>query len=202
MARLPPRVHGWEVVNPALPKFDPSGQHLATVVSPHHAVLDIGVGQEDQGLGQLVCALVDALGPQLDREACSALTGARHLLIPGDGDAAAQACVVRLPALPAADFRDHWLHRHAPLATSVSGACGYQQLHSDGSATRVLNARLGFGGPDFDGIGRLLFPTTPAMYAARATDEVRAVATADEMRFIDHTRSQVTALRRIGPTRP
>jgi len=187
------------VENPALPKFDPTGEQLATVVSQHDAVLDLDVVPGDPGGAGLVRSLVGVLGSLIDRTACSVLTGRRHVFIRGDGDAAAQACVVRLAALPAPDFRAHWLDRHAPLAGAVSGASGYQQLHADAAAGQALGARLGFGGPVFDGIGRLIFPTSQAMYAARATEEVRAVATADEMRFIDHTRSQVTALRRIAP---
>lgn len=90
-------------------------------------------------------------------------------------------------------------HPARPADRPHRGATAYGQLHADGAATAGLSVALGLGGVRFDGIGRLLFADRAAMLRARASQQVRRDATADEMRFVDHSRSQVTALHRIVP---
>lgn len=210
---LPGVAASWEVTAAALPKHDPDGRLLPTLTSPHAAVVDLVARGGDAGRADDAHGVLDALGSAVDRSACAVVVGPRYDLSgggfgtgdggrPGGGGrwrTGSQACITRLAGLPPESFAAHWLTRHAPLAARIGGATAYGQLHADGAATAGLSVALGLGGVRFDGIGRLLFADRAAMLRARASQQVRRDATADEMRFVDHSRSQVTALHRIVP---
>jgi len=64
--------------------------------------------------------------------------------------------VARRDGMSHADFVDHWLTRHVPLALA----------HHPGMTkyvTNVVDQRLGHSGPELDGIAELHFPSTEAL---------------------------------------
>jgi len=79
------------------------------------------------------------------------------------------------------EFRTHWRTGHGALAAKLPGLRRYHQNHIvDRSQRGITYARDGL---DFDGFSELWFDDVPAMQAAFASDEVKALA-ADEDRFI------------------
>jgi len=79
------------------------------------------------------------------------------------------------------EFRTHWRTGHGALAAKLPGLRRYHQNHIVDRAQRgITYARDGL---DFDGFSELWFDDVPAMQAAFASDEVKALA-ADEDRFI------------------
>ena len=79
------------------------------------------------------------------------------------------------------EFRTHWRTGHGALAAKLPGLRRYHQNHIvDRTQRGITYARDGL---DFDGLSELWFDDVPAMQAAFASDEVKALA-ADEDRFI------------------
>ena len=79
------------------------------------------------------------------------------------------------------EFRTHWRTGHGALAAKLPGLRRYHQNHIvDRTQRGITYARDGL---DFDGFSELWFDDVPAMQAAFASDEVKALA-ADEDRFI------------------
>ena len=187
---------GWVVTAPRLLKHDPDGRELPTRPATCSAVFDLEPG-DGEAVEDLARDVLNVLGDAMEVTDCAVLLGTRFTLIAGTGDAVAQACVVRRSGWSRAAFSTYWLTRHAALAGRVEGASGYQQMHTDVPRTEALARRLGCRPAPFDGIGRLLFGDERAMADARATPEVRRDATEDEMRFIDHARSEVMSLQSL-----
>ena len=79
------------------------------------------------------------------------------------------------------EFRTHWRTGHGALAAKLPGLRRYHQNHIvDRTQRGITYARDGL---DFDGFSELWFDDLPAMQAAFAADEVKALAD-DEDRFI------------------
>jgi uncharacterized protein (TIGR02118 family) len=79
------------------------------------------------------------------------------------------------------EFRTHWRTGHGAIAAKLPGLRRYHQNHIvDRTQRGITYARDGL---DFDGFSELWFDDLPAMQAAFAGDEVKALAD-DENRFI------------------
>jgi len=91
------------------------------------------------------------------------------------------------------EFRTHWRPGHGALAAKLPGLRRYHQNHIVDRAQRgITYAR---DGRDFDGFSELWFDDLPAMQAAFAADEVKALAD-DETRFISGLKV-VTAVQHV-----
>jgi uncharacterized protein (TIGR02118 family) len=86
--------------------------------------------------------------------------------------------VVRRDGMSHAEFVEHWLTSHVPLAL----------MHHPGMTkyvTNVVAGRLGDSGPDLDGIGELHFPSAEALRTGMFdSPEGERVIRADMARFI------------------
>jgi uncharacterized protein (TIGR02118 family) len=90
-------------------------------------------------------------------------------------------------------FRTHWRTGHGALAAKLPGLRRYHQNHIvDRTQRGITYARDGL---DFDGFSELWFDDLPAMHAAFAGNEVKALA-ADEDRFISGLKL-VTAVQHV-----
>ena len=89
--------------------------------------------------------------------------------------------VVRRDGMSHADFVDHWLMRHVPLALA----------HHPGMTkyvTNVVDQRLGTDGPELDGIAELHFPSTQALATGMFdSPEGERIIRDDIARFIGRT---------------
>jgi uncharacterized protein (TIGR02118 family) len=91
------------------------------------------------------------------------------------------------------EFRTHWRTGHGALAAKLPGLRRYHQNHIVDRAQRgITYARDGL---DFDGFSELWFDDLPAMKAALASDDVKALAE-DEPRFISDLKV-ITAVQHV-----
>jgi uncharacterized protein (TIGR02118 family) len=90
-------------------------------------------------------------------------------------------CIARRPGMSLEDFSRYWREIHGPIGRRIPGLRRLVQSHA-------VQARPGMTAPDFDGMAELWFDDMAALDAAQRSPEWRA-STADEVNFIDETRS-------------
>ena len=97
----------------------------------------------------------------------------------------------RLGGFTRAAYCDRWLTGHAPFGLRIDAA-GYRQLHADATVDPTPGLP---SANTHDGIGMVMFRDLEhvALAARRAGNITRR--TADEMRFIDHSRSMLMMFR-------
>lgn len=160
-----------------LPKARPGGaDELPLLPCPHTALLLLrGPGAE------ALPAVMRGISGMIDPAASVAMTGMLHDVRPGDGAILVALLAARRRELSRAAFAARWLNGHAPFGLRID-ASAYRQLHAsqDGS---------------HDGIGLVWFRDAAHMASARAAPEIARDATADEMEFIDHSRSMLAMFR-------
>jgi hypothetical protein len=113
-----------------------------------------------------------------------ALAGTQHLVRPGDGEILVVMLARRRAELSHDAFRARWLDGHARFGLATS-ASGYRQLHPDEAPDEA----------GFDGAGLVFFRDLDHVARSRAAPEIAREATADEMEFIDHSRSMLMMFR-------
>jgi hypothetical protein len=156
-----------------LPKARPDGSGaLPLLPSPHAAIL-LSRGPE-------VFVSVNGLDPM----ASVTMAGTLHDVRPGDGAILVVMLATRRAELSRAAFAERWLDGHAPFGLRTD-ACAYRQLHASAE-------------DGFDGIGMVWFRDLDHVASARAAPEIARDATADEMLFIDHSRSMLAMFRMAG----
>jgi uncharacterized protein (TIGR02118 family) len=92
-----------------------------------------------------------------------------------------------------AQFMQHWVEVHAPLAHAVPGLRRYVQNHITGERTR---ADIPATAVEIDGVAELWFDDQPALEAAARSPEMKALH-ADGALFIGRIRSYVVEERTI-----
>ena len=198
-ARVP--AGAWTVMRTRLAKSAPDGTPLPVPDAPFDVLVEVRVPVAASAGDPAVVVAVDgalAAVPAVDRARSAVLAGVEHVVVAGDGPVRAVGLVRRRPGLDHPQFLEHWRERHVVFARRAAVGAGYRQLRADRAASEALASRLGIAPAGFDGAGMLFFPHEAAMAAVRATPAVRRDATADEMRFVDHSRSffvAVSALR-------
>jgi uncharacterized protein (TIGR02118 family) len=90
-------------------------------------------------------------------------------------------CIGRKPGLSREEFIRYWAEVHGPIGTRIPGL--RQLVHS-----YALPAPGDQRPADFDGMAELWFDDLAALLAARHSPEW-AASTADEINFVDPTRS-------------
>ncbi|QGZ93784.1 EthD domain-containing protein [Terricaulis silvestris] len=145
-------------------------------------------------IAQEFAALITRLAPALDLNASVAIAGAEHIIKPDSGPVIVTMLVKRHAALSKAAFAERWRIGHAPFGRRIA-APGYQQLHADAPAeiVAVLQSSGLTSVNAYDGVGCVMFESLEQMHATRASPEVARDATADEMQFVDHSRSMLMA---------
>lgn len=179
-----------------LPKRTPDGAAALPLAPSPHAALILLRGGREHATAQFA-ALIARLAPMMDLDASAAIAGAEHIVKPESGRVIVTMLVNRLPALSRPAFSERWRVGHAPFGRRIA-APGYRQLHADAPAETVAAMqRTGLLGVNaYDGVGCVMFASLEGMRAARAAPEVTRDATADEMQFIDHSRSILMAFER------
>jgi hypothetical protein len=112
------------------------------------------------------------------------LAGTQHIVKPGDGEILVVMLARRRAELSHDAFRMRWLDGHARFGLATS-ASGYRQLHPDEAPDEA----------GFDGAGLVFFRDLDHVAQGRAAPEIAREATADEMEFIDHSRSMLMMFR-------
>lgn len=120
----------------------------------------------------------------LDPIASVTMAGTLYDVRPGNGAILVVMLAARRAEFSRAAFAARWLEGHAPFGLRTDAAA-YRQLHAAAE-----------GG--YDGIGMVWFRDLDHVKAARAAPEIARDATADEMLFIDHSRSMLAMFRMTG----
>jgi len=115
------------------------------------------------------------------------LVGTQHIVKPGDGDLLVVMLARRRAELSHAAFCARWLEGHARFGLATA-ASGYRQLHAHEAPAE----------DGFDGAGLVFFRDLDHVAQGRAAPEIAKAATADEMEFIDHSRSMLMLFRMSG----
>ena len=150
-------------------------------------------------LGALAQARLAGLAPYCALPSSAVGAGTEWTLVPGGADQDATMLLYpmrRLPHLSCDEFHDYWLHVHGRFGIGNPHVAGYRQFHVDHGASADVNAGLGLGTDDFDGVAESFLPTLEA-FGDIKTDEgkVRQVLE-DETRFIDYAGSATMELYR------
>ena len=103
--------------------------------------------------------------------------------------------LTRKPHLTHAQFVDHWLHIHGPLALAVPGIRRYVQSHIVGTRTRP---DVPESGVQVDGIAELWYDDLAAYERAAATPEMKAL-TDDGALIISEIKSYLIEEKEIIP---
>lgn len=94
----------------------------------------------------------------------------------------------RIPGVSIADFRNWWLHQHAPL---VEAHCypmvGYEQVHADRALSERLCGELGVAFRAVDAADSVYLDDTDAFFAQISLPEVSDLLRKDEAVFSDIT---------------
>jgi uncharacterized protein (TIGR02118 family) len=90
-------------------------------------------------------------------------------------------CICRKPGLSREAFIRYWAEVHAPIGARIPGL---RRLEHSYSIMAPADRRP----PDYDGMAELWFDDLAALLKARESEEW-AAATADEVNFLDPTRS-------------
>ena len=125
--------------------------------------------------------------PPVEVPGALALVGMQHIVKPGDGDLLIVMLARRRPELSHETFCTRWLEGHARFGLATA-ASGYRQLHPDEAPAE----------DGFDGAGLVFFRDLDHVARSRAAPEIARAATADEMEFIDHSRSMLMMFRLSG----
>lgn len=144
-----------------------------------------------QEVEELLSSYVASVGDVADHERSGVLIGTEFAFVAGDGAIRLQVFVARLGARNAADFADHWLHRHGALIRPTRTGAPYRQFHADVSASDAAAAAIGFGSCGLAGAAIAGYDTVDAYRAALSNVDRMAPIIEDERLFIDHTRSAV-----------
>lgn len=91
-------------------------------------------------------------------------------------------CIARKPELSVEEFQRYWRETHAPIAARIPGVRRYVQCHA------LPELYGGPMAPAYDGAAEVWFDSHAAFMSAAGSPEV-AAARADELHFIDHSRS-------------
>lgn len=151
-----------------LPKRDPRSGAPIPLLSAPYRTLLLGTAR--------------AAGP-----GALALIGTQHIVKPGHGEMLVVMLARRRPELSHEAFRARWLEGHSRFGLATS-ASGYRQLHPDKAPDEA----------GFDGAGLVFFRDLDHVAQSRAAPEIARAATADEMAFIDHSRSMLMMFRLSG----
>jgi uncharacterized protein (TIGR02118 family) len=92
-------------------------------------------------------------------------------------------CITRRPGMSLEEFSRYWRDVHGPLGRRIPGLRRLVQSHR-------TPHRGDMPAPAFDGMAELWFDDIATLEAARRSPEWRA-SSADEVHFIDHTRTAI-----------
>jgi hypothetical protein len=169
--------------------------------TPFNAVVDLEVeGQDADALAARLGRLLDGLGGAVDRDATAAVVGRTHRIIDGRTDVALAYAIHRVGSLTGEEYREHWLHRHGPLAKELVPTSGYEQTHAAADAVADASQLLGLGGERYDGVAMCFFGARQDfvdMLEAREGNLDMNRIYEDELRFLDHARSYGALVRRV-----
>ena len=145
-------------------------------------------------LTEAITALSHELGNLAPDSQCRVVGTQRFQILEGDGPTAIFYGLRRLPSLDRAGFQDYWRNHHADIGRKLIPPYSYYQCHADAEFTRQLQSESGYRAWDVDGIAWVHFPDRDACDRQLAREDVAEIAIADELKFIDHSRSPFAIL--------
>jgi hypothetical protein len=156
-------------------------------------------------LGQLARNRLDGLAQYADRSSSAVSAGTEWTLVPGGADQDATMLLYpmrRLPRLTCEEFHDYWLNVHGRFGIGNPNVAGYRQFHVDHATSAAINAGLGLGTSDFDGVAESFLPTLEAFGNIKTDKGQARLVLEDETRFIDYQRSATMELYRYRVLAP
>jgi len=145
---------------------------------------------------------IAAFGSKLKKLAgesqCRVVGTKQFQILEGDGPIAIFYGLRRLPRLDRAGFQDYWLNHHADIGRNLIPPYSYYQCHTDAEFTLQLHNESGYRPWDVDGIVWVHFPDRDACDRQLAREDVAEIAIADELKFIDHSRSPFAILSKVN----
>ncbi len=168
------------------------------------AMLDVVSDTPDwESMSTVIRQHLTEIGTRVDLETSAVSAGTEWTLVPGGGESDDTILLYpmrRLPSLTLQQFHDYWLNVHSRFGIENANLAGYRQFHIDNAISTQINAELGLGIDDFDGVAEAFmasvepFQTIDTDSSNNAEDVPPFTHTVleDETRFIDLTRSAET----------
>jgi hypothetical protein len=150
-------------------------------------------------LGDLAQARLADLAPYCALPSSAVGAGTEWTLVPGGADQDATMLLYpmrRLPHLTSEEFHDYWLRVHGRFGIGNPNVAGYRQFHVDRAASAAVNAGLGLGTDDYDGVAESFLPTLEAFEDIKTDEGLTRQVLEDETRFIDYAGSATMELYR------
>ena len=131
-----------------------------------------------------LCAALELI----DRERSVAVAGTGHLLEIGTGAIALAGVTRRTADTTHEELINWWHHHHGPLVLSILDPkpLGYQQLHPDLAASRIVASAAGLAANDYDMFASSYFASVDDFAAPLARPGVSERLRADEEGHYDH----------------
>lgn len=137
--------------------------------------------------------MADRLVPVVDPARTQVFVGARHTILPGEGDILLHYPLRRKASLTRGAFLEHW-RSHADFGRRMRQyfpSHSYYQINADEQACRDLANLSGFRMSAFDGIAESYFYDVAALERLLCSPAIAEDALQDEKTFIDHRRSEL-----------
>jgi hypothetical protein len=160
---------------------------------PPNVVIAV-TGPLQSSLTKAIAALSHKLENLAPDSQCRVVGTKQFQILGGDGPTAVFYALRRLPSLDRAGFQDYWLNHHANIGRKLIPPYSYYQCHTDAGFTCQLQKESGYSAWDGDGIVWVHFPDRDACDRQLARQDVAEIAIADELKFIDHSRSPFAIL--------
>lgn len=157
----------------------------------------VGSSPEWAAFADVVATRLNRLAPYCDLATCAVSAGTEYTLVAGgsDQDAVMLAYPMRRQAhLSLEAFHDYWLNVHGRFGVGNPNVAGYHQFHVDHVASAAVNAALGLGVADYDGIPESFLPTLDAFANIKTDEGLTQEVLEDERRFIDYGASATMEL--------
>jgi len=163
-------------------------------VAALHAIVEATVSDDadDDALVGLAKTVGDALRGVVDWQRSAVALGTLHTVLPAASDELVLVLAAhRLPTLSQAEFGDYWLNCHAALALSLldhdaQALMGYEQLHTDESASAAAAAAAGAATSSYDGVLEVGLAAIEHLPHATNPEFAKAIAD-DEQNFADQS---------------
>jgi hypothetical protein len=164
------------------------------------AMWEVASTEADWGaMGRLAAERLADLEPYCDLAFSAVSAGTEWTLVPGGAEQDATMLLYpmrRLSRLTPQEFHDYWLYEHGRFGIGNPNVAGYRQFHVDRATSSAVNAGLGLGVDDFDGVAESFLPTPEAFAHIKTNERTTRRVLADEARFIDDKRSATMELYR------
>jgi hypothetical protein len=142
--------------------------------------------------------LAGDLGDLIDPSRSSVLAGPQWRARKPPAELGLTFCVTRRADLTHDEFVDHWRNKHAMIPLPMLKT--FCQFYVDAERSAELAELAGLPAGTYDGISEPTYRDVDHFRELTLDERVRVGARADELNFIDHTRSAAALFRPLWPT--